>query len=99
MKKFLLIFLILALVIGVNVSHGMLSELGLNGNILLGTLAALVIAGLVSTQGFGLIVLVVIATIAANVPSEFARSLGYNREMMLAVLVALVIMPIVAKQF
>ncbi len=99
MKKFLLVFLILALVIGVNLSHGMLSEVGMNGNVLIGTLIALVIAGLVSTQGFGLIVLVVVATIAANVPPQIARSIGYDRDIMLAVLVALIILPIIAKQF
>lgn len=99
MKKFVLVFLVLALVIGINISHGFLTEVGLNGNILMGTLVALVIAGLVSTQGFGLIVLVIIATIAANVPADVARSIGYDRDIMMAVLVALVILPIVAKQF
>ena len=97
MKKFVLVFLILIMVLAINIPHGILTEFSISPNILIGALAAFVIAGLVSHHHLGLIVLVILAAIGANVPPELAASIGYDREVMLAVLVGLVLLPFVAR--
>lgn len=99
MKKFALVFLILAMVLAINMPGGMLSQFGLSPNILVAALAALVIAGLIANENLGLVVLVIAAAIAANVPVEVAASIGYNRDIMVALLVALILLPIIARQF
>lgn len=99
MKKFALVFLVLMMVIAINLPHGVMTEVGISPNILLGALGAFVIAGLVSNEHLGLIVLVILAAIAANVSPETAASIGYDRDIMIAVLVGLVVLPFVAKQF
>lgn len=98
MKKFLLVFLILIMVIAINVPHGILSEFSVNPHFLIGALGAFVIAGLISNQNLGIIVLVILAAIGANVPPELAASIGYDRTIMLAVLIGLVLLPFVARQ-
>lgn len=98
MKKFALVFLVLIMVLAINLPHGILTEFSISPNILIGALAAFVIAGLVSNQNTGLIVLVILAAIGANVPPEMAASIGYDREVMLAVLIGLVLLPFVARQ-
>jgi len=99
MKKFLLVFVILLLVIGVNVGEGALADLGVNADFLLVALIAIVIAGLISQENLGLIVMIVIAAVLANLPPEMAEQIGYDRDIVLAVLVALVLLPLVARQF
>ncbi len=98
-KKFVLIFLTLALVLAINLPEGMLTEIGASPNILLAALVALAIAGLIANEHLGLVVVVVGVALAANAPQEIADSIGYSRELMLAVLAGLVIMPFVARQF
>lgn len=97
MKKFILVFLVLMLIVGINLPHGALTEVGVSPNILLAALCALVIAGLVAHQNLGVVALVIIAAVAANVPPETAASIGYDRDIMIAVLIGLVLMPFVAK--
>ncbi len=99
MKKFLLMFVIIALVLAVNMPSDMLSQFGANSNILFATLAAIVIAGLVANEHIGLVAVVIGVAIAASVPKEVAASIGYDRDIMIALLVALVLMPWVARQF
>jgi hypothetical protein len=98
MKKFLLIFLTLAMVLAINLPQGMLTEFGANPNILIAALVALVIAGLLANEHLGLVVVVIGVAVAANAPQELAESIGYSREMMMAVLAALVVLPFVARQ-
>ncbi len=99
MKKFLLMFVIIALVLAVNIPSDMLSQFGANSYIMFAALAAVVIAGLVANEHIGLVVVVVCSAIAASVPKEMAASIGYDRDIMIAVLVALVLMPWIARQF
>ncbi|MBI2969587.1 MAG: hypothetical protein HYY36_02460 [Gammaproteobacteria bacterium] len=98
MKKFLAIFLVLMIVVAINLPHGVMTEIGVSPNILLGALAAFIIAGLISNEHLGIIVLVILAAVAANVPPEMAESIGYDREIMIVVLIGLVILPFVAKR-
>ncbi|OGT80416.1 MAG: hypothetical protein A3H91_07470 [Gammaproteobacteria bacterium RIFCSPLOWO2_02_FULL_61_13] len=98
MKKFLLIFLTLAMVLAINLPEGMLAQVGASPNILLAALVALVIAGLIANEHFGLVIVVVGVAVAANAPQEMADSIGYSREVMMAVLVGLVLLPFVARQ-
>lgn len=97
MKRFVLVFLVLIMVILINLPHGIMSEFSVSPNILLGALAAFVIAGLVSNQNLGIIALVILAAIGANVPPEVAANIGYDRDIMLAVLIGLVLLPFFAR--
>ncbi|MBI2992702.1 MAG: hypothetical protein HYY48_00810 [Gammaproteobacteria bacterium] len=97
MKRFALVALILIIVVAINLPHGALTEVGISPNILIGVLAALIIAGLVSNQNLGIIALVILAAIAANVPPEIAANIGYDRDIMLAVLIGLVVLPFIAR--
>jgi hypothetical protein len=97
MKKFVLVFLTLAMVLAINLPGGMLSQFGASPNALIAALAALVIAGLIANEHTGLVVVVILAAIAANAPQEVAASIGYSRQVMLAVLIALITLPLVAR--
>ena len=97
MKKFVLVFVVLIMVLVINLPHGILTEFSVSPNILIGALAAFVIAGLVSHHNLGLIVLVILAAIAANAPPELAASIGYDRDVILAILIGLVLLPFVAR--
>mgnify|MGYP001567333227 FL=1 len=99
MKRFVLVFLTLAMVLAINLPGGMLSQFGANPNVLIATLAAVVIAGLIANEHLGLVVVVIATAVAANVPKEVAASIGYDRDIMLALLVGLVLLPFVARQF
>lgn len=98
MIKFWLVFLVLLMVIAINLPGGMLSGFGVSPNILVATLVAFIMAGMVEHQKLGLIALVVVVALAANVPRAMAASIGYDRDIMIAVLAGLVILPFVAKQ-
>jgi hypothetical protein len=99
MKKFLLVFLALAVILVLNLQAGVLSQFSVEPGFLIAAVVALVIAAIVANESMGLILLVLGAAIAANVPTDVAASIGYNRDIMLAVLVALVLTPLVARHF
>jgi len=99
MIKFWVVFLVVLMVLAVNLPGGMLSGFGVNPNILIATLVAFVIAGMVEHQKLGMIALVVVVALAANVPASMAESIGYDRDILIAVLVGLVLLPFIAKQF
>lgn len=98
MKKFALAFLIALMVIGVNIQDGFLGRLGVDTNILMVALVAVVVAGFMQFHNLGLTILIIILAIAANLPAESAASIGYDPDYVLAALVALVVVPFIAKQ-
>lgn len=97
MKKFLLVFTVLLLAIGANLSDGFLARIGLDADILLVALGIFVIAGLIANQNLAFIVIVCTVAVAANLPVETARSIGYDPDLMLGLLVGLVMIPFLAK--
>lgn len=97
MKKFILVFLVLLLAIGANLSDGFLARIGLNADIMLVALGIFVVAGLIANQNLAFIVIVCTVAVAANMPEETARSIGYDPDLMLGLLVGLVIVPFLAK--
>lgn len=99
MKKFLLVFLALAVILVLNLRAGMLSQFSVEPGFLIAAVVALVIAAIVANQSTGLILLVLGTALAANVPAELAASIGYDRDVMLAALAALVLTPLVARHF
>ena len=98
MKKFALAVLIGLMVIGVNFHGGLMERLGVDTNILMFALLAMVVVGIMQFQHVGLGALVVVLALAANVPEETALSIGYNPDYVLAALVGLVALPFVARQ-
>jgi hypothetical protein len=97
MVKHGLIFLVVVLVLAVNTPEGFLVRLGFDPNILMITLIALVITGLVAQRNLALVVLVVLLIVGANLPPETAESLGVNPDYLLATLIGLVLAPIVIR--
>ena len=98
MKKFIAIFLVILLAVGANLSDGFLARFGVDANILLVALGALVIAGLIMHQNMAFIVIVCLVALAANVPDEMAQSYGYDPDLLLGLLLALVLIPFISKQ-
>lgn len=99
MKQFTLIALILTVIIGANMREGIIGRIGFEPNILLATLIALVIAGLVVHRRILFVVIVIGLVIAANMPTSYALAIGYDPDYMLAALIALVLTPLVASRF
>ncbi len=95
MQRFVLVFLVLLMVVGANLSDGFLARVGIDPGILTAALVALVITGLVYHRRLALIVLVVIMTVAANTPGQFAMSIGYDPDFILAALLGLVFTPFI----
>ena len=84
--------------LGANLSDGIMFRLGIDPDILLITLIAFVVAGMIYHHNIALVVLVVLMTIGANVSEETALSMGYHPDYLLAGLVALVFLPFVCRQ-
>ena len=97
MKKFLVIFVIILLAIGTNLSDGFFVRYGVHPDFLYIALGAFVIAGLVANEKVVFIVMICLVVIAANLPDDLARSYGYNPDVMLGVLVGLVLIPFLSK--
>jgi len=97
MKKFILVFLVLLLSIGANLSDGFLAQLGIDANIILVALGVFVIAGLIAHQNLAFIVIVCLVAIAANLPDDVASSIGYSQELMFGLLVGLVLIPFLSR--
>lgn len=97
MLRFGLVFLTLTLTIGVNLDKGFLTRLGVDPNILIVALIALITAGLIAHRHLALIVLIMIMTIGANVPPEAAAEMGYDPDYLLAGLAALIFTPVLGE--
>ena len=97
MKKFILVFTVLLLAIGANLSDGFLARIGLNADIMLVALGIFIVAGLIANQNLAFIVLVCAVAVAANLPEATARSIGYDPDLMLGLLVGLVLIPFLSR--
>ena len=97
LKKFILVFVVLLLTLGANLSDGFLARIGLDADILLVALGVFVIAGLIAHQNLAFIVIVCLVAIAANLPAEMAASIGYNQDLMFGLLVGLVVIPFLSR--
>ena len=98
MKKFLLVFLIIAIVPALNMPEGFLARLGVDSSILMAATIAIVFAGFMQHLNLALIVLITIMAVAANVSDEAASAIGYDPDLVLVGLIALVLMPFIARQ-
>ncbi|MBI3561717.1 MAG: hypothetical protein HY080_08385 [Gammaproteobacteria bacterium] len=94
--RYALVSLVLLLSIAINLPEGMLVRLGVEPNILVVTLAAIIIAGLIAHRHLLLIVLVVGCVAGANLPVALAHQWGINRDVLLATLIGLLVMPLFA---
>lgn len=97
MLRYVFVFLVIVLAIGVNAPDSMLVRLDLNPNALLITLAGIVITGLVAYRGLAAIVATLILVVGANMPKSLAADYGINRDYLLATLIAVVTIPIIKK--
>ena len=92
--RFILVFLVLFMSIGVNLPEGIIARMGFEPNYLKAALAAWVITGLTVCHRLALIVLVTLLCIGANLPADWAAQLHINRDALLATLVAIVLTPL-----
>ncbi len=95
MLRFLLVFLVFIMTIGVNVDEGFLMRLGIDPNILFVSLIAFVVTGLIVHRHLAFILLTMLMSIGANVSADTAFSMGYDPDYMLVGLVTLVLLPLV----
>jgi hypothetical protein len=91
--KFLLVFLVIFMVFVANLDSGMLSSVGIDGDIMIGALIALVITGLTVHHNLALIVLILLLCIGANLPQGVLEQWEVDRHTLIATLVALVLLP------
>ena len=97
MKKFILVFVVLMLSLGANLSDGFLAHMGVDADILLVALGVFIIAGLMAHQNLAFIVIVCLVATAANLPAEMAASIGYSQDLMIGLLVGLVLIPFISR--
>ena len=97
MLRSLLVFLVLALTIGVTVGEQLLSAFGLDTHYLLIALIAIASAGMLMYRHILLVVLVGALVLAINLPAETLARNGVDRDLLLAALVALIVIPTVMK--
>jgi len=91
------VFIVLFLSIAVNLPDSIIARMGFDADILMATLVAVVITGLIKHKNLLLILLVVFCSVMANMPDEVMHGWGLDRDYFFGVLVALVITPIGAK--
>lgn len=96
MIKAILVFLILFMSITLNLPDSFLVRIGLDANIMLAALVAVVITGLTTHKNLLLTLLVLACCILANMPDTVA-SWGLNSDYFFGVLIALVVTPVGAK--
>lgn len=94
MIKAVFVFCVLFMTIGINLPDSVISRIGLDANILMATLASLVITGLIIHRQLFLITLVLMCAIGANMPEEIVSVWGIERDYILATLVALIVLPV-----
>ena len=90
--KYLLVFVVMLMTIGVNIPEGMIARLGLDPNWLKAALAAWILTALVIHRRMALIVVVVLMSLLVNAPFD----IGINKDILLAGLVGVVLTPYVA---
>lgn len=93
--KFLLVFLIILMTIGINLPDGMLANLGLDPDWLMAALAAWLLTALVIHRRMALIVLVVFMSLMVNLPVD----LGIDKDVLLGAMVAVLVTPFIALRF
>ena len=97
--KFVFIFLVLFMTIGVNLPDGMLGRIGIDPSYLVVALAALVVTGLIAHRHLALAILVALMCIGANLPADYAANVGINRDILTAGLISLLVTPYVIHWF
>jgi hypothetical protein len=97
MVNFGLIFMTLALILGINADQGFIVRLGFDPDLLMIATLAFVITGLVVHRRLALIVTVVLLTVGANAPASAAIEIGYDPDIALAALFALVVLPVLVR--
>ena len=95
--KFVALFLVIFMSVIINLPDGYLVRLGIDANIMMAALAAIVIAGLTMHRRLALIVLVVLLSVGANLPESATEVIGVNRDFLLAGLIALLLVPFFAR--
>lgn len=97
--KFLFVFLTLCLSIGVNLDEGLLAHYGFDANILMATLVALLITGLIIKRRMALISLVIAMVIGINLPEEIISGWGFDQDFLLIGLIAVILVPLIMRIF
>ena len=90
--KYLLVFIVMLMTIGVNLPEGMIARVGMDPNWLKAALAAWILTALVIHRRLALIVLVVLMSLLINAPFD----IGIDKDILLAGLVAVVLTPYLA---
>jgi hypothetical protein len=98
MLKWALVFLVVALAIGVNMPDNMLVRYGLESSALTVALAAVALTGMIAYRRLGLVFFMVLLVVGANLPERAVFGYEIDREVLLATLIALIIIPFIQRQ-
>jgi len=91
--KYLALFLIIGLTVGITVGQQLLTFFGVNTNFFFIALIAIACAGLLAKRNLLLIILVVGISVAANLPVEMLDDYGLDRDILVGGLIVIVILP------
>lgn len=97
MLKWIAVFMVILLAVGINMPDNMLARYGVNANFLTIALAAIALTGMIAYRRIGLIFVMMLCLVGANLPEAVAADLNINRDYLLATLIALVIIPFVQR--
>ena len=95
--KVLLVFLMSFLTAGITLARETLAHFGVDTNVLLVTLIAIVIAGLLAHRKLLLVVLVCGMSLTINLPPEILQSHGIKKDVLVIVLMTIIVLPIITK--
>jgi len=97
MVKWIAVFMVVLLAVGVNMPENMLARYGVNANFLTIALVAIALTGMIAFRRIGLVFVMMVCLVGANLPEAVATDLNINRDYLLATLIALVIIPFVQR--
>lgn len=98
MLKWILVFLVVMLAVGINMPDNMLARYGLESSFLTVALAAVALTGMIAYRNLGLVFAMLLLVVGANLPEGALFGYQVDREVVLATLIALIVIPFVQRQ-
>ena len=98
MMKWVLVFLVITLAIGVNMPDNILARYGFESSALTVALAAVALTGMIAYRKLSLVFIMILLVVAANLPEGALFGFDIDRDVLLATLVALILIPFVQRQ-
>ena len=98
MMKWALVFLVVALAVGVNMPDNILARYGFESSALTVALAAVALTGMIAYRKLSLVIFMILLVVGANLPERAMFGYSIDRDVLLATLIALIVIPFVQRQ-